>query len=156
MCGPAVFVGSESGWRASSRPSSTHSARGPRWLRRTLESEYRWAGRAPGWSWYVHRSVDRMYVWDQQTRDRRCRGGGEQRDAQSLEHRREREESVRMRPDPPEAGTTRAAISISGSASAIAAIPSAQDRSRPNHLTGSPLRRVVDAAPRSSGMILVS
>jgi hypothetical protein len=29
----------------------------PRWLRRTIEREYRWAGPALGWAWYVHRSV---------------------------------------------------------------------------------------------------
>jgi hypothetical protein len=28
----------------------------PRWLRGTIEREYRWAGPATGWTWYVHRS----------------------------------------------------------------------------------------------------
>jgi hypothetical protein len=30
----------------------------PDWLRPTIEREYRWAGAAPGWTWYVHRSVE--------------------------------------------------------------------------------------------------
>jgi hypothetical protein len=36
---------------------SMDNFRTPWWLRRTLEREYRKAGRAPGWIWYVHRSL---------------------------------------------------------------------------------------------------
>jgi 4-amino-4-deoxy-L-arabinose transferase-like glycosyltransferase len=35
----------------------TTGRRIPYWLRRTIKGEYRLAGSAPGWTWYVHRSV---------------------------------------------------------------------------------------------------
>jgi hypothetical protein len=46
-------------WVGREEPTilSLHQKRVPRWLRPTIEREYRRAGSAPGWTWYVHRSV---------------------------------------------------------------------------------------------------
>jgi hypothetical protein len=47
-------------WVGREEPTilSLNKKRVPRWLRRTVEREYRWAGPALGWAWYVHRSVE--------------------------------------------------------------------------------------------------
>jgi hypothetical protein len=34
----------------------------PWWLSRTMRTEYRRVGHAPGWDWYVHRSVGRAEI----------------------------------------------------------------------------------------------
>jgi 4-amino-4-deoxy-L-arabinose transferase-like glycosyltransferase len=46
-------------WVGREQPTilSLHTNRVPRWLRATIEREYRWAGPGVGWTWYVHRSV---------------------------------------------------------------------------------------------------
>jgi hypothetical protein len=49
-------------WIGREEPTILSMNRGYRWLRPIIKKEYRPAGPAPGWTWYVHRSVAPLLV----------------------------------------------------------------------------------------------